>query len=369
MDIVNDKEKRKYSSRKRKTIPMMVSCSMIFLLVGMALAQTPIGDGMLDDLTDCNVPTPNDNDVLTYDTATANWTAQAPTGNGNGVSVLDDLTDCNVPTPNDNEVLTYDTATANWTAEVSLAGKNNLSELNDINVTGVTANDFLQYNGTKWIDFDLFDTGNTWLQNNIFNKNVTVDGNTSLQNTYIGDGGTTDYVEINETGVIMLHGDARVIRHIRITAPSWQKGVTAPTDNIIGIFPVLSFDKDSSDAVHYSILIPYRKEISTNILVRVDWCYTGADDLGDVLWLLDYISVSPLSSLFGTSQIGQLSEGSHDSNSLIRTIFDDPIVGTGQHDILGLRLSRDTGEDSLDTDAHLIQVHLEFIKNRLGEPV
>lgn len=41
MTIVSDKEKRKYTGRK-KTIPMIVSFSIMFMLVGMALAETTI---------------------------------------------------------------------------------------------------------------------------------------------------------------------------------------------------------------------------------------------------------------------------------------------------------------------------------------
>lgn len=96
-------EKKNYSGLRKKTMPMMISCSMIFLLVGMALASPPFMRLTLDNIIDCNVPTPDDNDVLTYDTATANWTAQAPTG---GVSELWDRSDTTLYTYNDGDDVT-----------------------------------------------------------------------------------------------------------------------------------------------------------------------------------------------------------------------------------------------------------------------
>lgn len=124
---------------------------------------------------------------------------------------LNDLIDCNVPTPNDNEVLTYDTATANWTAEESVAGKENLSELNDVDVTGVQDKDFLQYNGANWVDFDLFNTANTWLQTNTFNQNIILNSDLDVYGvTYLGS--LTNYIKVSRTGDMTLHGNA-ILRH------------------------------------------------------------------------------------------------------------------------------------------------------------
>lgn len=94
----------------------------------------------LDDLTDVNIPAPNNGDVLTYDALTSEWVSApgAPTslsnatpqnlgiasaGTGTAASrddhvhampALDDLTNINAPAPNNGDVLTYDTLTSEW---------------------------------------------------------------------------------------------------------------------------------------------------------------------------------------------------------------------------------------------------------------
>lgn len=65
----------------------------------------------LDDLTDVNAPSPNDGDVLSYNTGNSNWEATLPPV---VPSDLDDLDDVNAPTPDDGDVLTYNTSEAQW---------------------------------------------------------------------------------------------------------------------------------------------------------------------------------------------------------------------------------------------------------------
>lgn len=73
----------------------------------------------LDDLTDVDVPTPTDGDVLTWDAGTSSWVDTAPTG---GVAVLDDVGDVDVPTPADGDVLTWDDGTSTWIAVAPTGG-------------------------------------------------------------------------------------------------------------------------------------------------------------------------------------------------------------------------------------------------------
>lgn len=318
-------EKKNYSGSRKKTMPMMISCSMIFLLVGMALASTPIGNGVskLDDLIDCNVPTPNDNDVLTYDTATSNWTAETPTG---GATVLDDLT--------------------------------------DVDTTGVSDNDFLQYNGTHWVDFDLFNSINTWLLTNTFNGRVNLLGVTSMGDC------VSNYIEINENGILRLHGDAIVKQHVGVPAPLWVKGAVEPADDIIGITPVLSFDKDRDEAIHYSLIIPFRMIESSTIGVTVNWCHFGFLDSGTVQWKLSYYSMTTGEYVDGIyTNMVKRSTGNHPIREMVTTSFDASIIGAVANDVLALMLIRDVRQDTLETDAHLIGVYFEFYEDKLGESV
>ena len=54
---------------------------------------------------------------------------------------------------------------------------------------------------------------------------------------------------------------------------------------------------------------------------------------------------------------------------MVRTTLTTGITGAVAHDVTGLRFYRDVSGDTLDTDAKMIQVHVEFIQDKLGEPL
>jgi len=169
---------------------------------------------------------------------------------------------------------------------------------------------------------------------------------------------------------IIMTGDGRVYSHINIPASSLHKGVTAPADADIGLFHTLAFDAANDDEVHYTLLIPHRMEAGTGIRVRVDWAYDGGADAGTVCWNIEYRCIEPDEALVGGSTtITETTAGSHTSGQLVRTTFTDQIEGCVEHDAVAIHLFRDVSEDTLATDAELIELHLEFIMDKLGEPV
>lgn len=179
----------------------------------------------------------------------------------------------------------------------------------------------------------------------------------------------SNYAQIDQDGELTMAGTGRVIRHVRVTAPSWSLGASAPAAGFVGIYPTLDFDNSIDDEAHYSLIIPYRFAAGTVINVDVDWCYEGAPDAGTVDWALEYITVAPGEAVAGgTTTIHKVSAGNHTSGNLVRTTLDTGIVGAVAHDDLGLRLYRDVSEDSLGVDACLIQVHFQFIMDKLGQP-
>jgi len=181
-------------------------------------------------------------------------------------------------------------------------------------------------------------------------------------------GSANNYTEIKDDGEINLHGTARVRRHIRIAAPSWKKGVEAPTDNQVGVFPTLAFDSSADDSAYYDLIVPFRMAAGSTIDVTVDWCYTGAQDDGTVCWGLEYLTCPSGSVVDGTTTtITETSPVGQMTGRMIRTTFTAGITGTTAHDALGLRLYRDVSEDTLATDAELIEVHFSFLIDKLGE--
>ena len=184
--------------------------------------------------------------------------------------------------------------------------------------------------------------------------------------TQIGD--STNYAEFKSDGELNLHGTARVRSHVRVGAHSWKAGSTAPAEDFIGILPVFCFDKTTDDSIHYSLICPYRMVAGSTINVKVDWTYQGAQDNGTVDWGLEYINLTTGETVDGaTTTIHKETDGSHTTGKLIRTTLSTGIIGAVAHDVIGLRLFRDSSEDSLDTDACGIQVHFEFLMDKLGE--
>ena len=185
--------------------------------------------------------------------------------------------------------------------------------------------------------------------------------------TRLGDS-ATNYAEFKSDGELNLHGTARVKRHVRVGAHSWKAGSTAPAEDFIGILPVFCFDKTTDDSIHYSLICPYRMVAGSTINVKVDWTYQGAQDNGTVDWGLEYINLTTGETVDGaTTTIHKETDGSHTTGKLIRTTLSTGIIGAVAHDVIGLRLFRDSSEDSLDTDACGIQVHFEFLMDKLGE--
>ena len=170
-------------------------------------------------------------------------------------------------------------------------------------------------------------------------------------------------------GEVTLHGTARVKRHIRVSAPSWKGGSTAPGENFVGILPTLAFDKTSDDSAHYSLICPFRMTAGSTIDVIVDWTYEGAQDNGTVCWALEYINLATGESVVGdTATISKTSGEDNTIETLVRTTLNTGITGAVAHDVIGLRLYRDASADTLNRDAELVQVHFEFTMDKLGKP-
>lgn len=170
------------------------------------------------------------------------------------------------------------------------------------------------------------------------------------------------------TTKITLAGDGMVYNHVRVTAPEWKQGSTAPTEGFVGIAPVWKFSKAADDEVHYSLIVPYRMVVGSVINVAVDWTYTGTQDNGTVCWKLEYKNVANGEVIAdGTTTINKTSASTHTTGTLIRTALDTGIVSAVSHDDLMLRLWRDFSEDTLDTTADLVQVHFEFLRDKIGK--
>lgn len=177
------------------------------------------------------------------------------------------------------------------------------------------------------------------------------------------------------TDPLTLTGTGRINRHFRIGAASFYKQNNPPEDDLVGIIPVLKFDAGAVDEqAYYSDTIPFRLVAGGEIIVNVDWCYEGEQDNGTVVWGIEFININTGEVVAnGTTTITGKSAGTHTTGVLVRTAIDDVanITGSVADDVLSIRVYRDSSDEANDTlavDACLIQVHLHFIMDKLGEP-
>lgn len=206
----------------------------------------------------------------------------------------------------------------------------------------------------------LFETRNAGTRN----VWMTLKSNGSL---YVGN--STDYTEIKSDGEILLHGDARVTRHLRVGAASWDHGASAPTEGHDGPFVYLAFDSAVDDEVHYTVIVPYRWDRSIAVEFVCDWYYTGAQDNGTVNWALEYKAIKAGEIVTGGSTtINQTSAGTHTTGQMVRTTFTTKILASNLEsgDTLAFKLYRDVSEDDLGTNVRLLNTHFHFTQDKLG---
>jgi len=181
-----------------------------------------------------------------------------------------------------------------------------------------------------------------------------------------GDGsGTGDAGPIDHTDIVI-----DVYERITVSAADWHLADAAPSQTVFGIFPALGFSSDTDQQCFYSLFIPHRFKAGTTIQVQVDWAYSGNQDNGTVCWKLDYRLVRPRRRVDGTTTtISKVTAGNHTARRLVRTRLTKGITGARAGQVLALRLWRDVSEDTLATEARMIQVHFRIRVDKLGQTI
>ena len=182
-------------------------------------------------------------------------------------------------------------------------------------------------------------------------------------------GNYKSYLEINDKGQLILHEDARVLRHLRIGAAGLKIGASSPTAGFTGVFPHLSFSQVVNQEAHFQIIIPHRWDPSMGIEICFDWFYTGVQDNGTVKWGLEYNAKEEGEDpTAGSTTITETTVGNHTTGLLVRTCIATKILAANlkAEDTMGMRIFRDQANDTLATGAILVGIHLHFIENKLG---
>lgn len=197
---------------------------------------------------------------------------------------------------------------------------------------------------------------------------IDKDGNWKL-----GDGGTTNYNNISALGYQTMFGQARVERHEIIGAASLHKGAIEPGSGWIGLYPTLDFANGRDDAAHYVVHVPYRRDATTNMTVKIRWMHDTGADVGTVLWKCTYLSSGCGDDPTGAgTEISVLTAGNHAADEIICSTMTTDILAANLTvmDDLALKIWRNdsAGGDTLAEDARLISIHVHFIQNKIGQP-
>lgn len=171
-----------------------------------------------------------------------------------------------------------------------------------------------------------FYNGTAWFWHGNLKSFLTVDGTTKL-----GDGGTTDYTEFDDTGHAVLHGDARPFDDLRIEPVARNTGANAPTfekwfDDLAGTSRgvyLYSFD-DAALATEKELFFTMQMPHSwagNDIYLHVHWVPAATVNSSDVVWGLEYV----------WKDIGETFGDSTTITSSLTLVPDDANITAGKH--------------------------------------
>ena len=99
-------------------------------------------DHVLDDLSDVNVPSPQEGQVLTWNEESAQWEPRSHD------LVLNNLSDVNVPSPQEGQVLTWNEESVKWEPR---SHDHVLDNLSDVEASSPEEGQVLSWNNVNWV--------------------------------------------------------------------------------------------------------------------------------------------------------------------------------------------------------------------------
>ena len=180
-------------------------------------------------------------------------------------------------------------------------------------------------------------------------------------------GAVANSVTIATDGQLTLLGTARVHRYIRVSAPSFAPGATAPTASRLSVFPTYIFAVN--DDVHYSLICPFRMEAGSVIDVFVDFTHRDAVDTGTAEWQLEYrcVQANNAEDVTGATSTIAGTSGATAQHELTRVQLATGITGAVAGDVIGMILKH-IGGGTIGVNVDLVQVHFHLTMDKLGEP-
>lgn len=195
--------------------------------------------------------------------------------------------------------------------------------------------------------------------------------------TKLGDGGSTNYVEFQTDGTMVMHGTARVWEQNKIDALSAAKGVSAPTNSLRAIGasggvlkPVIQFSKTVQEDIYFEFHAPYAMDESDPCHFHLVWLPGAGWTSGNYVWKLEYLVKSENDSITTgtpTTIVQDITPTS--ATTMIETEFPDSISFTAPDQVLICHFYRDVASDNADDVGEVNMLEIHYKKNKQGENI
>ena len=208
---------------------------------------------------------------------------------------------------------------------------------------------------------------------------LTINGDFSvIGSSKLGDGGTTNYIEIKTDGELNLHGTARVKRSYNISCLALTTGGTAPNLTVLGNYPIAEFTIADNAFVIFNL--PKDWASGTDLTVHINWAIDEAYAInnGEIRWQLDW-SACPIDTseaLDAPIHSGNADTGDIDIPATAKYLTSNDLTiaaaSLSAGDVLGLKFSRIAiadGNNPSGAEPAIINIKIEYTVDKLGEAI
>lgn len=207
------------------------------------------------------------------------------------------------------------------------------------------ANKIIDLDGDTWVEVERTADGDIIWMRTAGTDRIKID---ESGNTYIGDGGVTNYVKIAPDGNITLFGTARVEKEFRLDLAGTGGGANSPTfDNDFSPFD--GFNYSINDDAHWVFEIPSEVDTSEPIAIHIHWFIDRAfaSESGEVKFDITYRAVKedgtePVDS---GGQTATITSGDTNIPAVAKALTETEVgqivaANIEQDDVIGIDLSR-----------------------------
>ena len=229
--------------------------------------------------------------------------------------------------------------------------------------------------GETALEFTTIDHGNiSGLTADDHTQYSLVDGSRGFTSTVSGVDPTQGYHLATKQHVADAISTS-VKKHIVIKPSTVKLGASAPTQAVIGNFPVLQFNGVSiTEIIYTSFHTPVDWSEGTDFDIHVHWAPVNAN-AGTVVWQMTYDVVASNANEV-ISNVGDTIYVLDDTEGIQDELLESPdmtISGTNiaPEDTMGITIFRDPthGDDDYTSDASLVWIEIEYTSDKFGETI